>query len=142
MQSDVLERLSHGWRDVRHAWGSLARQPTLAVLAIFTIALGTAATTAVISVRSALLARPLAVTDPDSLHLVDELRVLAERTADVDTGFQPLFLELGGEVLRPDPVAAGRHGRTADRDADFLGLRGSTAGQRGRQECGAKQETR
>jgi len=74
MRSDVLERLSHGWRDVRHAWGSLARQPTLAVLAIFTIALGTAATTAVISVRSALLARPLAVTDPDSLHLVDELR--------------------------------------------------------------------
>jgi predicted permease len=62
------------WTDARRAARSLVRHPTLLVVSILTIALGTAATTAMLSVRNALVARPLPVAEPGTLHLIDELR--------------------------------------------------------------------
>jgi predicted permease len=59
-------------QDVRHAWRTWGRTPILALAAIFTLALGVGANTAVFSAVHAVLLRPLPYPDADRLVEVFE----------------------------------------------------------------------
>ncbi|HEY7291370.1 MAG TPA: ABC transporter permease [Vicinamibacterales bacterium] len=58
------------FRDVRHAWRLLQRQPAFALVAILTLALGIGTTTAVFTVVNGVLLRPLPYRDPSRLMAV------------------------------------------------------------------------
>jgi hypothetical protein len=60
------------WLDVRFAARSLSRAPALAAVAIFTLAFGIGANTAVFSLVNTVLIRPLPFVDPDRLVMVTE----------------------------------------------------------------------
>lgn len=55
------------WRDVRHAWRSLWRTPTVTLAAALSLALGVGVNTAIYSVIRATLMRPLALPEVDRL---------------------------------------------------------------------------
>src|SRR4029079_10266239 len=65
----TMDRL---WQDVRFAARSLSRAPALTVVAIFTLAFGIGANTAVFSLVNTVLIRPLPYADPDRLVMVGE----------------------------------------------------------------------
>jgi predicted permease len=69
------------FQDLRYAVRSLLRQPSFAVTAIVTLALGIGATTAIFSVCNAVLLRPLAFEAPDRLVAVTTFWVKAGRTS-------------------------------------------------------------
>src|ERR1700704_2309966 len=71
-------------RDVPYAARGLARNPGFATAAVVTLALGIGATTAVFSVVSAVLLRPLPYTDSDRLVRIVER--LPARTANPSPG--------------------------------------------------------
>src|SRR5262245_7087325 len=60
-------RLADVWRDVRYSARSFAKQPGFAATAVLILALGIGANTAIFSVISAVLLRPLPFPDPDRL---------------------------------------------------------------------------
>ncbi|MGH9374029.1 MAG: ABC transporter permease, partial [Vicinamibacterales bacterium] len=66
------EQLSTLSQDVRHAWRTWRRTPVLALAAVFTLALGVGANTAVFSVVHGVLLRPLPYPDADRLVEVFE----------------------------------------------------------------------
>lgn len=68
-------------QDVRYATRTLARTPGFSIAAVITLALGIAATTAVVSAVNALFLRPLPVHEPDRLVVVHEIW----RNGNVDT---------------------------------------------------------
>ncbi len=58
--------------DLKHAWRSLFRSPTLTLTAVLTLALGIGANTAIFSVVYALLLKPLPFRDPDRLIYIHD----------------------------------------------------------------------
>ncbi|HEV2448035.1 MAG TPA: hypothetical protein VGS58_19025, partial [Candidatus Sulfopaludibacter sp.] len=63
-------------KDVRYALRLFARSPWFAAVAVFTLAIGIGANTAIFSVADALLLRPLSYTQPDRLVLIAQGRKL------------------------------------------------------------------
>ncbi len=55
---------------LRHAWRSLARRPTLSLVALITLGLGIGTNTAIFSIINAVLLKPLPLTDPAQLVMV------------------------------------------------------------------------
>jgi predicted permease len=61
------------WNDLRHAVHTLVREPGFAAVAIFTVALGVGATTAIFSIVNGVLLRPLPYAEPDRLVALREI---------------------------------------------------------------------
>ena len=90
-------------QDVRYALRQLRAAPVFALTAIVTLALGIGANTAIFSVVSAVILRPLPFPDPDRLYAVWS----ANRTANsLQAPVSPVDLDLdswrghGGHVIR------------------------------------------
>lgn len=62
--------MSSVWRDVRYGARMLIRKPGFTIVAVLTLALGIAATTATFTVVDAVLLRKLPVTDPDRVVVI------------------------------------------------------------------------
>jgi predicted permease len=60
--------------ELRHATRALLRQPIVSLVAVVTIAVGSSALAAVLSLHHAMLQRPLQVAAPEDLRLIDERR--------------------------------------------------------------------
>jgi hypothetical protein len=58
------------WRDIRYGARMLVRKPGFTVVAVVTLALGIAATTATFTVVDAVLLRKLPVADPDRIVVI------------------------------------------------------------------------
>src|SRR3982751_368397 len=58
------------WRDIRYGARGLIRKPAFTLVAVLTLALGIAATTATFTVVDAVLLRKLPVADPDRVVVV------------------------------------------------------------------------
>ncbi|HEX9893345.1 MAG TPA: ABC transporter permease [Gemmatimonadales bacterium] len=78
-----LARLETVLQDLRYAFRGLRRQPAHAAAAIFTLALGIGATTAIATVLNAVLLTPLPYLEPDRLMQVWEHNIPRDRQRNV-----------------------------------------------------------
>jgi putative ABC transport system permease protein len=70
-------------QDLRYAWRSLRRNPAFAIVAISTLAIGIAASTAMFTVAQAVLLRPLPYPEPERLIEISEVNPLKAWTHTV-----------------------------------------------------------
>jgi len=87
----ISSLLAGSWQDVRYAARSLAASPTLAVVAILTLALGIGLTTAIYAVVDGVLLRPLPFADADRLVVLRH-NFVDGRPGEWNSSF-PLYLD-------------------------------------------------
>ena len=66
----ALQAIDHVFRNIRYTLRAMAGRPGFAIVTILTMGLGIAASTAVFSVMSAVLLKPLPYPDPDRIVLL------------------------------------------------------------------------
>ena len=87
---DTFRWLSDLWQDVRYTARTLGKNPGFAVVAVVTLALGIGANTAIFSVISGVLLKPLPYANGDRLVLVRQSAPLAGR-ADAGVSIKELY---------------------------------------------------
>src|ERR1700754_2449542 len=92
------------FQDLRHALRLLGQNPLFALIAIFTLALGIGATTAVFTLVNALLIKPLPYQDPARLVLLFEH--FKAQNMDAIPVSPPEFLEYKSQLKSFDKLAA------------------------------------
>jgi predicted permease len=79
------------WRDARHAFRSLRKNPGFLTVVILTLGLGIGANTAIFSLMDQVLLRPLPVHDPGRLVLLDGPGAFQGRTMNAMTFSYPMY---------------------------------------------------
>ena len=92
------------FQDLRHALRLLGQNPLFALIAIFTLALGIGATTAVFTLVNALLIKPLPYQDPSRLVLLFEH--FKDQHLDAIPVSPPEFVEYKSQLKSFDKLAA------------------------------------
>ena len=92
------------WQDVRYGLRMLAKSPGFSAVVVLTLALGIGANTAIFSVVSAVLLRPLPFPEPD--RLVDLLRVDSRTGEKSRAQSYPDFADLRAQSTSFEAVAA------------------------------------
>jgi putative ABC transport system permease protein len=92
------------WRDLRYGARMLWKKPGFTLIAVFTLALGIGATTAVFSVVRSILLRPLPYSAADRLMLIWGTNQSAGQLRDVISG--PNFLDLQKQSSTFESLAA------------------------------------
>src|SRR5688500_16259281 len=73
MRFDPSPSMDKLFQDLRYSIRSLVRQPAFALTAVFTLALGIGATSAIFSVVNAVILQPLPFAEPDRLVAIQNL---------------------------------------------------------------------
>jgi putative ABC transport system permease protein len=74
-------------QDLRYAWRQLGKRPGLTAVAVFMLAVGIGATTAIFSVVYGVLLRPLPYSDPDRITAIFEINHAGGRSHLADPNF-------------------------------------------------------
>ena len=91
-RDEARERtLEATWQDVRYAVRTLRKAPMFTAVALLTVALGIGANTAVYSVVSAVLVRPLPFADPDRLAAIWPTRTISNAELEYLQGHSHAF---------------------------------------------------
>src|ERR1700757_4846382 len=75
------------WRDVRYAARGLGRNPGVAAIMVFTLALAIGAATAIFSVVYGVLLRPLPYSEPDRIMAIHEVNTKGTWSRLADPNF-------------------------------------------------------
>src|ERR1700742_1482581 len=98
IQEDVREWNTLRWvetllQDLRYSFRTLRRMPGFALVALFTLALGSGATTVMFTVINGVLLRPLPYTEPDKLVTLQEKTEQATQFGNLWALSYPNFLD-------------------------------------------------
>jgi predicted permease len=93
----------HLWRDLRFAWRSFRKTPVFSAVAVFSLALGIGANTAIFTLVDQLILSRLPVQDPDQLALL----VAQGRYYGNDNGQNPLSFPMFQDIRDGNQVFSG-----------------------------------
>lgn len=93
-------------QDVRFAVRGLRRNPGFAAAAVFTLALGIGANTAIFGLLDSVLFRPLPVRDPERLYRIMTTDPATDRGISYDSISYPLYREVRARVRNFEAVGA------------------------------------
>ncbi len=91
----IFEWLDSAWQDARYGLRQLRKAPALAMAVVLSIAIGVGANTAIFTLVDAALLKPLPVSDPDALRIIQW----------TSNGFPPGIENINGDF---GPTAGGR----------------------------------
>jgi putative ABC transport system permease protein len=118
----VSRRIDEALQDLRYGWRGLQRTPGVTFVAVLMLAFGIGANTAIFSVATALLLRPMPVVEPDRL-----IRISEGQGAVLSF---PIFREVSSGTLALRAVAATlpmQSGLDVDGDSHFAAAEFVTA---------------